>query len=273
VTYALGQPVPITVTVRDSDGLPADATTVTLTVTKPDGTTDPFTGGALTHPSTGVYQVDYAATLAGLHTVRWVATGVNASAPRLDSFYVEAIAAPPLVSLADARTHLGLSQTTNDDQLAGYLQTASRLAEDYTGKAWRRTAITKTYDGRSRSTLRLRAPVISVTSVVEDGATLTSSYYALDAARGLLYRSGYGWSGLTPQNVVVSYVAGPTDGAVPESIRHGVLEMVRHLWETQRGRAGMPARGGDSEWSPDQGFSVPRRVQELWDHERAPLAY
>lgn len=272
MTYALGQPVPLTIDITDANGAAAAAGAVTLTVTKPDGTSDTYTGGQVANPQLGRYQVDYVPAATGLHTVRWVVTGANASAPKVDSFYVEA-AAPPLVSLADARTHLGLSQTTNDDQLAGYLQTASRLAEDYTGKAWRRTAITKTFDGRSRTTLRLRTPVISVTSVVEDGVTLGSTYYALDAPRGLLYRSGYGWSSYTPQNVTVTYVAGPSDGLVPESIRHGVLEMVRHLWETQRGRAGMPARGGDSEWSPDQGFSVPRRVQELWDHERPPLAY
>lgn len=270
--YALGQPVPLTIQVVDATGVAADATTVTLTVTRPDGTLDVLTttGGQVTHSGVGLYQVDYVPLAAGLYGVRWVATGTNASAPPVDGFYVEPNALTPLVFLAEAREHLSLTSTERDVQLAGFIQVASGLAERYTGRIWRRQTLTGTFDG-GLDLVRLKPPVLSVTSVTEDGSALSAGSYVLDAARGWLYRSGVSrWSSLAPQNVGVTWIAGPADGLVPEHIRQGVLVQVQHLWETQRGAA--PARRGpDSEWSPTLSFSVPRRVQELWDHERAPL--
>lgn len=272
MSYALGQPVPLTIDVTDANGVPGDATTVTLTVTRPDGTDDVLTttGGGVTHPSTGRYAVDYVPLSAGLYGVRWAATGTNASAPPVDGFYVLPTALTPLVSLAEAREHLNLTETTRDFQVAGFIQVASGLAEKYTGRIWRRQTLTTTRDG-GLDLVRLNPPVLSVTTVVEDGSSLSADSYVLDAGRGWLYRAGSSrWSSLAPQNVVVTYVAGPTDGLVPEFVRQGVLLQVQHLWETQRGVAA-PRRGADTEWSPTLGYSVPRRVQELWDHERPPL--
>lgn len=274
MSYALGQVVPLTITVRDAAGVPADGGTVTLSVTRPAGTTDTYTGGQLTHTiGTGIYQLDYVAVAAGLYAVRWVVTGANASAPKVDSFYVERSDLPPIVSLAEARQHLGFpaAKTADDDQLADFLQTACQVCEDYTGMAWRRQSLTATFDGGQR-TLQLRVPVLSVTSVTENGTTLAGTAYVLDASQGWLHRApgGARWSSTAPQNIVVAYVAGPVDGIVPATIRQGSLEMVRHLWESQRGRAVPAGRGPDSEFPTGTSYSIPNRVRELWEAAMLP---
>lgn len=50
---------------RDRAGALVDPTGVTLTVTDPAGTTQTFTGAALTHPSTGVYEAEVTVDVPG----------------------------------------------------------------------------------------------------------------------------------------------------------------------------------------------------------------
>lgn len=267
MSYALGQPVPLAILIKTPDGQAEDATTVTLTVTKPDGTEDQFTGGDFTHPGPGDFRLPYVPLARGLYGVRWVETGSNASAPPLDSFYVNPPDRPSLVSLREARRQLSRSATTDDDQLADLIQVASKEAEDWTGKVWRRTALVDTFDGSHQAYLQLQRPVIAVTSVVEDGVTLDpATDYVLDGQHGWLSRAPRGrcWSAWSNQNITVDYVAGPVDGLVDEDVRLGVLLMVQHLCEPLRGPAGAPRRGVDTEWVPGLAFSIPRRVQELW---------
>jgi len=135
---------------------------------------------------------------------------------------------------------------------------------------WRRRTITATFDGGARF-LRLRAPIASVTSVVEDGTTLAAGAWTISARQGWLYRgdtaSGDRWAAGT-QNVVVTYVAGPADGVVPANIRQGVRLLTQHLWDSQRGGAVLPRQAGsDSSIDPRTGFSIPNRVLELWRTE------
>ena len=79
-TYDLGDVVTVGVTVKDSAGVAADATTVVATVTLPDATTATPT---VAHTGTGLYSVAYTPTMAGQHQIRWVATGTNASGRRV----------------------------------------------------------------------------------------------------------------------------------------------------------------------------------------------
>jgi hypothetical protein len=74
--YDIGTAVTLTATFRNDDGALADPTAVTITVKKPSGTTDVYTGGALTHPSTGVYEVVVTPTESG--NWRWKAVGTGA---------------------------------------------------------------------------------------------------------------------------------------------------------------------------------------------------
>jgi len=66
------------------------------------------------------------------------------------------------------------------------------------------------------------------------------------------------------RNITVSYVAGYVNPH-PQA-KQGVLELVRHLWQTQRGSMNVISRNqnGDDFYSAST-FSMPRRVMELLD--------
>lgn len=264
MSYAEGQPVLLSALVRDSAGALANATTVTLTITKPDGGTD--TPTVANPPSvTGTYAYTYVPTATGLHGVRWLFGGTNASAPMVDAFYVEAGVTFPLVSLAEARRQCRLASTADDPDVQRFALVASDICERRT-QVWRRRPITVTLDG-GRSFLRLCRPVASVTSVTEDGATVPSTGWVLDSGKGWLYRgtrsSPWCWSA-GRQNIVVAYVAGGV-ADIPQAIRQGVLLQVQHLWDSQRGGSGLPRQSGaDFEYDPRTGFTIPNAVLELW---------
>lgn len=267
MSYALGQPVPLRALVRDSDGVLSDATTVVLTITLPDGTT---ATPSVTNPPavTGTYEFDYTPTLPGLHPYRWVFTGTNASAPPLDSFYVDPgpTGLAPLASLAEARHQCRLTSTAEDSTVQLFLRVASNQCERRT-QLWRRQTLTKTADGGAQF-VRLKRPIISVTTVTEGGTTVAASGWTAVLEDGLLYRGGSTWRGMRwargQQNIVVTYVGGPSDGLVPDEIRQGVLLLTEHLWSTQRGAANLPRKTADTDWTLPAGFTIPNAVVEQW---------
>jgi hypothetical protein len=267
VSYALGQPVTLGPwLVRDSAGALANATTATLTITLPDGTTATPT---VTNPPsvTGTYVAAYTPTLPGLYGVRIVFGGTNAQAPPLDSFYVDQVL-PPLCSLAEAREQCRAYSTGDDVLLQRYVRVASGHCERRT-QVWRRQALATTKDGGS-TLVRLRYPIISVTTVTEGGTAVDSATgYTAVLEDGLLYRGpstscGLRWAA-GRQNVAVTYVAGAADGLIPDEIRQGVLMLVEHLWNTQRGGSGLPRKNSDSDWSLPAGFTLPNAVRERWE--------
>jgi hypothetical protein len=260
VSYALGAVVPLEALVVDSDGDPANATTAALTITLPDGTSS---AQSPSNPATGTYTCDYTPTSSGLHAVRWTFTGANASAPPLDSFYVEDPTVPPLMSLAEAREWCRVGSDDDDAHLAFIVEAASAMCEERT-RAWRRRTITATLDGGVRS-LRLIRPIASITSVTEDGTALTSADWILYAGAGRLDRGSSTFPKLWAygqRNVVVTYVTGQS-GEVPASVRHGVLLLVQHLWDAHRGGSGLPRLAG-ADFSYPTGFALPSAVRELW---------
>lgn len=263
MSFPLGQPVPLRALVRDEDGVLDNATGATLTITLPDGTT---TSPVVANPPavTGTYEVDYTPTVPGLHAVYWAFTGVNASAPPPDSFYVDA-QLPPLCSLAEAREQCRVYSPDHDALLQRYLRSASDHCEQQTG-VWRRQTLTATKDG-GLVAVRLRSPVVSVTSVTESGVAVPASGWTLDAVQGLLYRGSTTcgeWWEAGRQNISVIYVSGAAGGIVPDPIRQGVLLLCEHLWATQRGAANLPKKSADVDWSMPVGFTIPSAVVEQW---------
>lgn len=99
-TYDLGDPVGLSVNIRDTAGALANAGAVTLTITLPDGTTASPT---VTNSATGTYTATYTPAAAGRFAVKWLATGTNASA-FADDFTV--IGSVPLLTRSHLETHL-----------------------------------------------------------------------------------------------------------------------------------------------------------------------
>lgn len=266
---ALGALIPFTSLVKDANGDPLDAVTVQLVVTRPDGTTAgtyTLAGTTVAHPAPGTYTRDEPATAPGLWTGVWTSTSPAGS--YVEAFHVEDQLGP-LVSLAEVKNHLKITAAQHDELLSWFAAVASDVCEQYTGRAWRRRTVVDRITGGHSALLLTHAPVVSITSITDNGAAVDASTYALDDRAGVIYRNAGLWGSYPTLGITVTYVAGDAD-QLPPRTRHGVLEMVRHLWESQRGGTGAPRQGQNDTWSTLMGFSVPRRVAELWDLDRLP---
>ena len=278
MAYDLGDVAPLSVNTYDATGVLANATTVTLTITKPDGTLDgPYTVAPTT---TGVYNYSYTPAAIGRYVASWVATGTNASAFS-DVFDVSDTSGAGLVSLADVKTYMNMSasNTANDNALRQLISAASAMWTGKVGPVAGRVSYDERYDGGSPYITLRHAPIVSVTSVVEawgstfnktltnsqpDGGAGSAYDYSADLSSGLLIRRAMGVA--VPfvggrQNVHVVYVAGLA--TVPADIQQAMFLLVAHMWETQRGRMVVPGQGGGDSWNPGMGYMWPRRVLEI----------
>jgi hypothetical protein len=182
-------------------------------VTLPDGTAG--TPPTVFAGTLGEFFVNFVSPQAGRHEDTWTgAIGGLAAKFGPSVFHVRPAAVGPVVDIAAVRQHLTIRSPdpVRDEQLRDFLDAATELAEDFTGRTYRRQAFVETYDG-GRDVIGLyQTPVQSVTSITENGATLPSTNYVVDLTsgtiqRGTLYGPGLLWlPGL--QNITVAYVAG-----------------------------------------------------------------
>lgn len=264
-TYDLGDMVPLGVTITDANGNPANAGAVTLTIYLPDGTT---TSPLPANVGPGLYNVDYKPTQVGRYLLKWVATGANSSA-YADEFTVRDFSRMGVVSLTDAKQHLNITSSKHDEELRQFIDVATDMAERYTGCVLGRRVVTESYDGGDYF-IRLRTPrAMSVASVTETGQALTEQQWELDHTGQYLYRaanlgtSSAGYLSFVSgvQNIVVTYTAGYA--SPPPVARQATLELLRHLWETQRGAQAVGRGTAPDEFIPGIGYSLPRRCVEL----------
>lgn len=234
--HDLGDTVTIARTCRDAAGTPANATTVVLTVTKPDGTTDT---PAVTNPPavTGEYTHAYVPAQGGRHTWRLTFTGVVPDQAHGDVFHVWPSANTWILGLAEAKDHLNMAQTdtSQDEELRRAIAGVSAVVEDIVGIVARRTVV-QTLSGRGTSALLLsRLPVISVTSIVEDAVTLAATDYTV-TEHGVLTRLAASVRWRWPvgvNNIVVTHVAGRV--VVADNILDGARELLRVNFRPQLG--------------------------------------
>ena len=277
MTYDLGDVVPLGITITDSTGANANASAVTCSIYQPDGT---LVTGSVTNPSTGLYNCDFQPTQNGRHAVKWVATGTNASAYS-DEFLVRDFTELGIVGLDEVKNHLNipLTDTTLDDELRSFIDAGSDLAESYVGQILgRRTFTSELYDG-GQEFIRIRNPkAMTITSVTENGLDVSASNYVLDYTGQRLYRIGsgtlyatnsYGYWTAGMNNISITYVAGYVNP--PMAAKQGVLEIIRHLWQTQRGAINVMSRtqSGDELYNTPT-YSLPRRAMELLDPTSFP---
>lgn len=112
----VGDPAPLTFTLRDSGGNPVNAvsTRPVLTITLPDLTT---VTPAVSNPGTGIYSAVYKTVQAGHHTVAWSCTDATYPGGDADEFDVWSLSTTNVLSLADAKAILSIdpANTTRDD--------------------------------------------------------------------------------------------------------------------------------------------------------------
>jgi uncharacterized phiE125 gp8 family phage protein len=258
--FDLGDTVPLSVDVLDSDGAAAVAGSVALSVELPDGTTVTPT---ITNPTVGRYEVDYVPTVAGRYAVRWTST-VPATA-HTDVFDVRPAAPRYMISLAQAKAHLNITSTSHDEELRGHIEAATAAIELYLNETVvRRTVVEKHTLPRPAASLVLdEHPVVALTSVESlDGATTWSgAALDVDGTTGVLrVTTGAALSG----TVVITYVAGRS--IVPANYSRAAELVVEQLYGPQRSAgAGPPGSpGGEEGMEPDDyGVVIPAAAINL----------
>ena len=233
----LGDTLRFSTDVEDGAGALVNAQSVSLTITLPDGTTATPT---VTNPpaTTGKYYYDYVTTLAspqGRYVGAWLLTFAGgATTSYVETFDVGA----SLVTVDEALAHLraaGVITTAPDlDQLQWLTFVATDAVERDLDLVLVKRTITETHNGNGRPSIILRkSPVISVSSVVENGVTLTSGTdYVARLSSGIIYRGGqltrsYFTYGI--ENVAVTYVAGYNNP--PPCIRYAALGIIQGMWQ------------------------------------------
>lgn len=183
-----------------------------------------------------------------------------------------ATAPDPLITVADAKAHLRVEHTDDDDLIAAYAAAATEHLDGYTGllsrclvaQEW--TLHLPRFPRGRRIALPL-PPLISVSSieyVASDGVDETvpeDNYYVLDgplAAVELKASASWPSTGTHPRAVSITFTAGygaPAD--VPTPIRAAVLLMIGGLY-ANRGDADAPIELTPTVKSLLRPYDIPR---------------
>lgn len=260
MSYEVGDAVPIPVVVKNAAGQLVDAT-VTVTVTKPDGT---VITPAVIHESVGTYLATPVADAVGTWPYKVAITGTVTDVVE-DQFSVDAQTILG-ASLAELKAELNMTAAKDsperDRELRQKLASATRMVEKRCGPV---SVKDFTQSFRACSVVLDYRPVVSITSVTPLGGVALSSADAvrrLDAEAGIVEltaaatRAGGG---------TIVYRAGRT--AIPANLKDATLVIAKHLWETQRGVSARPGMGGDemADAVVGVGWALPNRARELMD--------
>ncbi|MGH8571248.1 MAG: head-tail connector protein [Gammaproteobacteria bacterium] len=266
--HTIGSIVPITFAERNAAGALINATTVSLTITLPDGT---LVTPAVANPpaETGIYTYDYPTTQVGRHI--WLAASTGPTAV-YGPIVFNVIPSSPggIIGLDEAKQHLNITNSFNDEELRGFLEAATLVVEDVVGPVVARS-FTEIHDSGARLVLN-QCPAISLTTlipVLTGGTSYLPADLDLDPNTAVVrHKSGICFEG----PLRVTYTAGRR--VVPDNIVQGTKEIVRHMWDTQRGHSGIrPGLGEEDLGFTSSGFAVPRRALELFGpHKRGPMA-
>jgi uncharacterized phiE125 gp8 family phage protein len=152
------------------------------------------------------------------------------------------------VSLTEAKLHLRVDHTTDDDLITDLIKVAREWCEAYEGRAYMTQTITAYMDRFCGEILLPRPPLLSVTSVkyydVSDSQqTLSSSNYDVDTTAEpgrITLAYGYTWPATLPDEnaIEIIYKAGysvTADDAtsVPSRVKTAIKLIIGHLYENR----------------------------------------
>jgi hypothetical protein len=281
--YDLGAVVPLDWQATDVTGAPANATSITLTVTTPDGVSTPLTPTRALPPdqqgtATGWYYYDYPTTQAGRHTIRWVGAGTPGPGvgvgAHTDSFDVRSGTDDTIISLADAKRRLRITDTAYDDDVREYLGAITGVVEKLAGCCIIRQVTDRIRAGGLMIALDhwpvyqpagQQYPLIAMTPVLTYGLVYDLSLLTVNIAEG------------TPGNFVrhtagLPFIYGPYDftytvgrPVIPDNIMLATSIILRHMWGMERSgnRSGLDAP--DDDVTTVYGFAIPNRALEILD--------
>lgn len=139
-----------------------------------------------------------------------------------------------LIDIAVVRTVLGIDGTGEDDALNSYISRASDVIARHCKRAFALETVEETFrpDQCLRELVLARYPVVEVTSIVENGDTLSASDYEVNKASGCITRL-HGdrpchWS---TWKTVATYSAGYVLPAeTPQALQQACLQLVKSFY-------------------------------------------
>ena len=149
----------------------------------------------------------------------------------------------------------------DDELIEKLIETATRIAEEYTGRAFVQRDITETHLGDGTQILKLyKLPIISIDTITIDDEELTT--YSQRLAIGRIYHP-YAWP--VNSEIVVTYKAGygdleTTQASVPNAVT-AVLLIVTDLYENRGDKVDSLNIAGLGSVS----YKAPSRALELLD--------
>ncbi len=129
-----------------------------------------------------------------------------------------------LCSVSDVEQFLqvDLNSTVEASVTNTFIPYVDAAIKRYVGYDIEQATYTETFDGNEQQDIFLRhVPVASITTVTEDGNTLTQGneddyvYYDNGRLRRIVVR----WSGIKPKNISVTYVGGYSSSDIPNNIK------------------------------------------------------
>ena len=100
-----------------------------------------------------------------------------------------------LVTLAETKTYLGVSGTSDDSLIAQLISQISAAVESHTARSFTPVSVIEILDGdigdgKLVDLILAKRPVNSISGVIDlsDGSTVATASYAFDAVKGMLYQ-------------------------------------------------------------------------------------
>lgn len=230
------------------------AATVTATVTGPDGVLAYLT---IESDDIGRFRGEFVPSQAGRHVVQWAASGAW-SASLTDVLNVDpSVDTAAIISLAEAREHLNIpdEETIEDAELLTVIAAASVAVERHLGIVVARRTITELVTAVQGQPLRLRSPLVAVTSATDAaGDEVDVTDWVVDGHTGFV-------TGAPAGDMTVNYRAGLL--LTPQTYITATQIVCGHMWATQRANTFTPRYGGDTTTVVGMGYALPNRAIEL----------
>lgn len=168
-----------------------------------------------------------------------------------------------VVTVDEVKIHLNIAGDDNDTELEAFIAAAEAAIAAQVGPL-EPTERTDRVRSAAGSLVLPVSPVVSLTTVTNaDTTALTVGDLYLDTTAGVITYSD-GVTVVTQGYYDVAYVAGRAE--CPADLQLAVKELVRHLWQTQRGPTARPgSRTSDATANtvPGAAYLLPFRVMEL----------
>lgn len=161
------------------------------------------------------------------------------------------------VTLADVKTYMNITTTTNDAELQLFLDAAEKSIINKCGPLVSTPVTKRARGGKTVLTVPV-TPVLTLTSVTPvNGTALDITKLNADPAGVIEYLAGGTFASVFHD---VVYTAGRS--AAPVDLVHAVKEHTRHLWESQQGGTRRPGQAG-APAVPAAAYAFTWKVNEL----------